>query len=400
MSTLHELRLTLDEHAERLHDSGHIDRTAAVHQRVRAVRRRRTAAVAIAAVVAIIATAVVTQTLRTPEDPVPAEQWHGVDVPTEVDLAAGTYDLDELRDMEPGEKVSFPYPEKLDRRAVALMAPGLGDGTATLLVNGNPVTRLVGDSELTPTFALWLNDLQIRLDGAPAGAQVGIATYNGPDTVFPEIHENDKLAASTTSDDSSAEITVTAALSELELAALCSSTTGEITMTVDDVAVVDAEACSQNFQLEDGSFSTEQLADNDRVEEHTIRVERTEPGVSVAAYVLGDGPEILGQQVAETVEYMGRSWTLDETIDQDGGALPLSAEITTTDEDRLVQFVNANGGAAATLTSGLGEPCEAISTQGLSDSCNPILLAGDVHQIEVTGYTLTTEAAILVYRPE
>lgn len=414
MSTLRELRLTLDEHAEGLHDTEHVGRSAAVHRRVRVVRRRRTAAVAVAAVVAIVATAVVTQTLRTPSDPVPAENWHGVDVPTEVELAAGTYDLDEIQDVKPGKELSLPYPED-ERIALSLVATGLGDGSATLVMNGVPWIRLVGGHELSPPIEAFPFTLEIELDGAPAGAEVGFARYRGPSDGLPQGEGHAEPAYLERVDDrvladwasagpgETAEVTVRAPLEEITIAPLCSADAGEVVMSVDADELGWGVPCDQQT-WGDGTTNVTYGSEfeAEAAEEHTIRVSATDPGVgvSVGVYVRGDGPEILGQQVAETVEFAGRTWTLDEVIDQDGAPLPLSAEITTTTEDRLVQFVNAGGGAEATFDSGLGEPCEAMGTQGVSDFCNPILLAGDTHHIEVTGYTASTEAAILVYRPE
>ncbi len=64
-----ELRSTLHQHADGLHDEGLVDRAAAVHHRVRVVRRRRTATVAglAAVVVAGAALAVLPQRDTSPE---------------------------------------------------------------------------------------------------------------------------------------------------------------------------------------------------------------------------------------------------------------------------------------------------------------------------------------------
>lgn len=398
MSTLHELRATLEEHADGVHDGERFTRAAAVHQRVRGVRRRRTAAVAVAAVAVLAAVVTVGVRLGGPDDVVPAERWHGVDVPTEVELAAGSYELDRLRAVRPGREVEIPYPEAVERRAFALVATGLGDGSATLLAGDRPLIRLSGDRQLSAAYAYSPFTLQVRLDDAPPEARVGIAFYEGPgtDTVFPERHGTGELAASESSDTATAEVTVTAALSELEIAGVCPTIDGSITLWIDG-AVADERDCSSAYRNEDGSFGVIAAGEDDEVEEHTIRVERTEPGVHLAAYVRGDGPEVLGQPVAETVEYAGRTWVLDELLDEDDPGLPLTAEIRTDDGERLIDFRNVGGYAELRLTSGLGEPCEAMGTSEIGDSCNPVLLAGDVHRIEVTGPE-ETQVVGLVYR--
>lgn len=404
MSTLHELRATLEEHAESIHDDERFTRAAAVHQRVRGVRRQRTAAAAavaaVAAVVVLVTAVTVGVRLGGPDDVVPAEQLHGVDVPTEVELAAGTYELDELRPVAPGREIELPYPEELERRAFALVATGLGEGTATLFTGDRPVSRLSGDQQLSPAYGYSPFTLRVRLDGAPPEARVGIAFYEGPgaDTVFPERRRSGELAASESSDTATAEITVTAALSALEIAAACPTIDGSITVWIDD-EVADERECSSAYYNEDGSFGVIAAGEGDEVEERTIRVQRTEPGVHLAAYVRGDGPEVLGQPVAETVEFAGRTWVLDELLDEDEPGLPLTAEIATGDEERLLDFRNIGGYAELELTSGLGEPCAAVGTSEISDVCNPVLLAGDVHRIEVTGPE-ETQVVGLVYRPQ
>lgn len=414
MSTLHELRLTLEEHAESIHDDERLERAASVHRRVRAVRRRRVTVASAAAAVVVVAAVAVAGRFSADPEPVPAEQWHGVEVPREVELAAGTYDLEEIRDLEPGREVTFPLLDEgqVERRAVALVASGLGDGTATLLSHGRPVTRLVEGRELSPTLALWLTTLEVELDGAPVGASVGVALYDGPDTLYPQrLADGELVASASAPDEATVEVTVEAALDELTLSTVCSTATGEFTMTIDGEQVVSEGRCSQHRRYEDGSINT--LPDTNRADrmagfiepedlqvvEHTIRVERSEPGISVGVYVLGDGPEVLGQQVAETVEYQGRTWTLDQVIrHNEAPGAKLARDISVGAEDRLLRVLSY-GGHELELTSELGPPCRVmLIASDVSDSCNPVLLPGDTYHLEIAGDGIGL--AGLVYRPE
>ena len=118
----------LDEHPERapahpraasrgLHDTERTVRAAAVHQRVRVVRRRRAGAVAVVAVVAMIAAVATAGLVRgAARLPSRAELATGTasTCPENVELAAAPTSLDEIREVEPGETVG-PLPESTGR---------------------------------------------------------------------------------------------------------------------------------------------------------------------------------------------------------------------------------------------------------------------------------------------
>ena len=96
MNTLEDLRASLNQRADQLHDDDLYTRPAAVHGRIRAVRRRRTAVAAVAAVAAV--TLVVggvtgVGALRQPATPQPAVA--GIDVPSRVTINSYPYSFDE-----------------------------------------------------------------------------------------------------------------------------------------------------------------------------------------------------------------------------------------------------------------------------------------------------------------
>lgn len=83
MSTIHDLRTSLDEHASSVQDHALASRAAEVHQRVRHVRRRRQAVAVAAAAVVVAGVVGVTAALpRGDRRPFPAEQPTPTDATT------------------------------------------------------------------------------------------------------------------------------------------------------------------------------------------------------------------------------------------------------------------------------------------------------------------------------
>ena len=93
MSTLDELRRTLDEHADSLHDDGAHVRAAAVRRRGRQVRRQRRIGVAVAAA-AVVATTAAVVTLPGGDSPQPADRHLlGMEAPASLQSLGYTYDF-------------------------------------------------------------------------------------------------------------------------------------------------------------------------------------------------------------------------------------------------------------------------------------------------------------------
>lgn len=413
MSTLNELRATLEEHAESIHDTEGVTRAASVRQRARVVRRRRVAAVAAAAAVVVVAGVAVAGRLDADPEPVPAEQWHGVKVPGEVELAAGTYELDEVQDVEPGQEVALSYPDG-ERLAISLVASGLEDGRATLLVNDYPMARLVDGRTLSSAIEAAPWTVKVRLEGAPADARVGYALYQGPSDGLPQGEGHAEPAFLERVDDrvlagwasagpgESAEVTVEAPLDEITVATLCTADDGEV-VTVLDGGPEWSEPCNQQV-WGDGTtnvFGGDSFGVESTDGEHSFTVSATDPdvAVSVGIYVRGDGRDVIGTQVAEMVEWMGRFWTLDEvTVPDEAPEAVLTKDIEVGAEERLIRFVSY-GPHELELTSGLGRPCQVPSLAGgdITDFCSPMLLPGDTYHLEAGGDGIGL--ALLVYRP-
>ncbi len=140
-----ELRTTLQDHAGTVHDHGAATRAGEVHGRVRAVRRRRTAAVAAAAAVVALAGVVSLPPLldRTPPGPADAPSaLAGHDVP-ETEVAAGfTYRYVEGVEGEPSENPLTMEVRVEDRpRLVAFASSEPG---STLTLSGREVGQAIG----------------------------------------------------------------------------------------------------------------------------------------------------------------------------------------------------------------------------------------------------------------
>ncbi len=138
MSTVDDLRSTLEDHAHGVQDPGATPRVVAVHERVRGLRRRRrTAAGALAAVVALAGVGIGVQVLgdrQTGPEPAGAPRTLAdQEVPATVTILGRGYDYVEGIDLDTDERVATVRLPRADApRAVSLAASGLGDGAATL----------------------------------------------------------------------------------------------------------------------------------------------------------------------------------------------------------------------------------------------------------------------------
>jgi hypothetical protein len=416
MSTLDDLRSTLARHADDVDDTERFTRAAAVNDRVRAVRLRRVV-VAAAAVVVVLATAAgAVGLLGNPHRVEPANRLGNVDVPAEVQLSERTFALDEVRAVEPGVETTLPRAGVVPDAAVSLVGTGLGSGRATLVMGTGQVARLSGHLDHSPAIPYNLEPtITIEVVGAPAGAKVGIAVYRATGTttehgVFQRRSGVTELAATALSDpgESSAELTVRAAANQVTLAAYCSSDAEDLQVNVTvDGAEESGEPCSQ-ARVDHGYSGGMALGPGVHAREHTVRVYLTRtsddkevsvPGVvvGVGAYLPGPGPDPVGVHVATTVEWFGRTWTLEKFVTSDHAGAMTSATISTGEQERLLRLVST-GSAKATWTGRLGTTVSARLGARSGDAYNPLLLPGDTYDVEVTPGS-GTEVAILVYRP-
>ena len=98
MSTLDDLRSTLEQHADGLDDTERYVRPVAVRARIRAVRRRRAGLVAVAAAVVVVAGVATVGQLRSPRPPCsPPSRSSASTCPGSIEVLGFPYDLERDR---------------------------------------------------------------------------------------------------------------------------------------------------------------------------------------------------------------------------------------------------------------------------------------------------------------
>jgi hypothetical protein len=428
MNTLDDLRSTLGHEADRLDDTDRYVRPVAVRERIRAVRRRRAALAASAAVLAVVAATTTLDAVLERDDPVdPASRIFGVDVPERVVVSGFPYELEDTSVLDGGGRTRLDG--GTDDRAVSLVASGLGDGSATLYVDGEAAARAFGDDavELPVPLGAPSGEVRVRLDGAPADAHAGIAVYRTtgdlPDgatdgrVVFREDRAGDTLLAGAfaTEGESSVTVTVRAALGDLRFSDFCATAEKGLWyhVSIDDDGPISSSCTEDPDATGDVSGSWASLTDTTgAVRQHTVRayVTRGPDGPEVEAdvrlgvgvYERGTAPhDVLDLGVDRTVEWAGRTWVLEDVVQSSSGA-PAGATIDTSAGDRLVGFVASGGSAHLSWTGHLddGRSVGIGTSEGPGSTLSGVLLEGDRYEVGVSVEGEDVEAAVLIYRPE
>lgn len=429
MSTLRDLRETLEQHADGLDDTQRYVRPVAVRERIRVVRRRRaTAAGAAAALVVAVATTAVGTWGGDREVQPAGPAVVGIDVPQQITVQGFPYELTTTPDLSADPETTLA--EADEDRAVSLVARDLGTGSATLFVNDEAVARVRGDEELAAPVPVYdiASTLRVRLDGASEGARVGLAVYaetgalapgvdNGQ-VVFPDLPPTrDLLAGAFSEPGESASVTVEAALGELRFTDYCRTGTAGLVVHLS----VDGEETTQGpcdvGERESllASSGTSSFTDGGPVREHVVRayVTRGADGPEVAdpdtevglgVYRLPAQRRVLGMGVDETVTWDSRTWVLDRVVDQPEAGRPIHETIGTEDGDLLVGFASRGGTIAASwtgeLTKGSSGFIDSTDAGTASSSLSGVLLAGETFRVDLERMDGGPfEGALLVYRP-
>lgn len=418
MSTLHDLRSTLDQHAEGLHDTEQYVRPVAVRARITAVRRRRAAAVSATAVLVLVAGVATAVGLRSPDALEPASVV-GVDVPRDLTVSGFPYSLADTEELDGAERLKL---EKSDEwRAVTLVARGLGSGSATLYSNGEAVARVRGDER--SAAPVWVGDegtaLRVRLDGAAEGAQTGLAVYEATGQLAPGVANADRT--SVFRDTVAGSPLIAAAFAEPGSDDLDLEVTGDVRQMRFVFQCVAADDVYVNMTVDGKDYSASSCGDRSRDagagssvtyeqeapgRDHLIHVfltqgpdgepveDLTKIEFGLGIYELPDGErDVLGNQVSSRVEYQGRTFVLDEVVDA-------PATIDTSSGDVLLGFAatGADAVSASWTSELLGDEFGSVSLgDGGSTSSAGLLLAGDTYDVRLKGGV--TEGALLVYRP-
>ena len=423
MSTLHDLRATLDRHADGLDDTARLERAAAVRGRVRVARRRRAAATGVAATVVVAGVGAVAsiQAPRAPE--VVAPTVVGVAVPEEIAVHDFPYELSG-RDPFGGGVDRLRLDAGDEWRAVSLVGSGLGSGSATLYVDGSAVARVFAGDPIGVPVPVPPSDvdvvLRVDLHDTPAGARAGVATYDatgglapGVDNgtaVFRDTVAGNRLLAAEFSEqgDASATLSFRSGTSTTMVTSYCrTEEKGLWLQVVLDGDLTSRGACGDSPDPDafGSSFSGGDTTDGP----HTVeaRVTRGDQGevvpdaaveLGVAAYESGPTVRVAGIDVTEVVEHAGRTWRLD--VDQTGVRLEIEAET-----DVLVGFVADGRWVQATWRGDLASGATGftdVRSGGPATMVDGLLLAGDTYDVELVteGGEPVVDGTLLVYRPE
>ena len=426
MSTLHDLRETLERHAEELHDGDRPARADAVRRRVRVVRRRRAAATALAAAVVVTGGVGAVASLQAPRAPeVAGPSVVGVAVPEEVAIHGFPYALAD-RDGVEGADDRLRLDGSDEQRAVSLVGSGLGAGSATLFVDGSAVARVFADDPVAVPVPVAASDadavLRVELYDTPAGARTGVAVYDatgelapGTDNgtaVFRDTVAGSRLLGADFSEqgEASAALSFEAPLSTTTITSFCRTEEPGLWMQVllDGGDMSSRGQCGTDPDPDAYGSSFGSGGGGTASGPHTVevRVTRGQQGevvtdavveLGVAAYRSGGRVRVAGASAPEVVEHLGRTWRLD--LDEVGAVLGIRAET-----DLLVGFVAEGGPVRATwrgdLTSGSTSSAETTGG-GPGVMVEGLMLAGDTYDVRlVSDDGAVVDGALLVYRPE
>jgi hypothetical protein len=310
------------------------------------------------------------------------------------------YTFEETEELGQGERHQL---DELDgERAITLVGSGLGDGSVTLLSNGEPVARArAGQASAAPLPIGGSGPLlEVRYDGTPDGARAGVAIYeatgelaagvsNGS-VVFRDSYAGQPLlgAAFSAPGESSVELDVNGGPT-MRFVVYCDGPR-DLWVTLDiDGEPGTAGGCGADGQADLAAGSSATLAGLG-TGKHVLRVfvshERDGAPADVDDVTVGAGAYVAG----DSVEYAGRTWLSDAA-----DTSPLTLELAS--EDVLL---GASGSGSLRLTW-RGELDEGGSDGTIGQSSRGslvagVLLAGDTYQISATGH----DARILTYRPE
>jgi hypothetical protein len=424
MNTLDDLRASLERETT-FDDTERYARPVAVRARIRVVRRRRAGAVAAVAAVAVVAAVATVGTLGGPETVEPAGPTViGIDVPQEVTIGGFPYAVSDTA-VFPSARPRLRIDETDADRAVSLVASDLGGGSATLYADGEPIARARGDQELAAPVPTGATTLRVRFVGVPDGARAGLAVYDATGELAPGLDNGtvvfrdtiggDRLldAAFSEPGESEASVRFTAAFDDVRFAEYC--TTDErglwLNVEIDNQGPISGPC---NSGTKDPGTSSSSFSGS-KVVGRTVRAYLTRgadgPEVSsdsstvgVAVYEEPAGErQVLGMRVASTVEYAGRLWRLDRTIDKQAGDDAVRATVDTDDGDRLIGVVGRGEMVGARWTGRLDSGTSSFlnATTGAGSAIDGVLLAGDRYQVTLDSEDgADFQGVLLVYRPE
>ncbi|TIC87640.1 hypothetical protein E8D34_08095 [Nocardioides sp. GY 10113] len=424
MNTLDDLRSQLAHDAETVAGAPDPARIGSVRRRVRAIRRRRHAALAAGTAAVVAAVALGVPTLGGGKDAEPAD-----DAPT-VEVNGFQYRLDLAVDGEPGERtVSADLPSSDRARVVQLSATDLPDGARVTLVDpyfDTVHSQLMGGDADQPPVPIQAGPvpLEIRSRGISPETVLRLSVFERVDGHLPPGISNgtavfrDEIAGETLVDGgflpegaSSMTFEVPGPISTLTFSFYCdrgSQRTMALSVRIDDGTTLYSKCLRDPSDVDAGGGGTGvDLLDDPAGTMHTITFATTESrgseevvaldGTVAGLGIYRDGAreQVAGVEVDRVVEAAGRTW---ELADAPGRTARLDLEEA--DAPRLVGFVAAKGQPAKQVmlaTNGrLGSSTGLPGGYGITDTIWP---GRTVDLAVVDGRGRAAQGSVLIYRP-
>ncbi|WP_341243201.1 hypothetical protein [uncultured Nocardioides sp.] len=442
MSTIDDLRSTLEDRARAVDDLGAPPRVVAVHERVRGLRRRRRAAAG-ALAAAVVAAGVGLAALGPVgggDGPAPAEgprTLAGQEVPSAVSVLGRDYELSAGIEVPTGEDVArvalLPSDEL---RTVSLVGSGLDGGTVTLRQAGRGLARVLEVGSVQPPVPVppGMSSFSVVLDDLGPDAEVALAVYDqtgeapggvvGPSTpagpvVFPAERAGEALlgaAFSSVDGAEGSEVTTRVEVDrrqDVRVSTYCTADTRRLWVHVDvDGRPAFSRPCGNDGVVDPaGGWSEVRLSGA-----HTLRAYLTSdptggPEVDDPGAVLGLGvyprpptTAVAGSSIDRVVERDGRLWRLETArpATQDDA---ISARRVVTDDEPLLIGMVVDAGIVGLEAEPVRRPGGELSTSLLGSPAGAgvaegQLLAGDVYYLRLSEERgRDFDATILLYRP-
>jgi hypothetical protein len=368
--------------------------------------------------------------LARPSSVQPADHVAGVSVPRHVAVYGFPYDLTGTRTLPDGSgRVHLDTADHW--QAVSLAASGLGDGTATLFVDGEPAARATGNGDVEVPVPLFdgTPDLRVALDGTPKDARAGLAVYEATGglpsgvtdghAVFRDVVAGSRLRAGAFSKqgDSVVAVPFSGGTANTRIADYC--TTREkglwLNVTLGGEPVL-GTGCgtSDDVDAGDGGSTFERPLTGSPVLRAYLtrgpkgpRVTSPDADFGVAIYDQPAGEQsVLGMRVAQQVEVDGRTWQLDRIVPQGTPGTPVTTTVDASDGDRVVGqvgigpmvWVTWQGASLRGESSRMGS---APNVRSAAMSVDQFLPRDDRYRVTLHGTGGTDfRGALLVYRPE
>jgi hypothetical protein len=314
---------------------------------------------------------------------------------------------------------------------VSLAASGLGDGTATLFLDGEPVARATGDDDVEAPVPVLDGrpDVRVEVHGAPAGARTGLAVYeatgelpsgvtNGH-AVFRDQIAGGRLRAGAFSKPGDSVVTVPfrGSTADTWIADYCSTHEKGLWLNVTlggEPVLGGSCATDDGIDAGGGGATFDHPPAGDRELRAYLtrgpkgsRVSAPDADFGVAIYDEPAGEQrVLGMRVSDEVELDGRTWRLERIVPQAAPGTPVTATVDAADGDRVVGQVAAGpmawttwrGAALRGESSRMGSAPD-VHSAGMS--VEVFLPRDDRYRVTLHGTGGTAfRGALLVYRPE